>query len=46
MDWMVNTASLSQQKAYYMCQLLLELGIYSQIRATSQSDLFQVSISQ
>jgi len=42
MDWMVNMASLNRQKAYYMCQLLLELGIYSHIRATSQFELFQV----
>ena len=44
MDWMVSMASLNRQKAYYMCQLLLELGIYSQIGATSQFEIFQVSV--
>ena len=43
MDWMITMASINPPKAYYICQLLLELGVFIQIGvASSQHELFQV----
>ena len=41
-DWMITTASLNHQKAYYICQLLLELGVYVQIGVNPEQEMFQV----
>ena len=43
MDWMTNTATLNHHKAFYICQLLLEMGMYVQIGASTEHELFQVN---
>lgn len=39
---MITTASLNHHKAYYICQLLLELGVYVQIGVNPGQEMFQV----
>ena len=41
-EWMINTASLNHHKAYYICQLLLDLGVYIQIGTNTEPEMFQV----
>lgn len=40
-DWMINMASVNHHKAFYICQLLLEMGIYIQIGVNSEHEMFQ-----
>ena len=44
-DWMITTASLNHQKAYYICQLLLELGVYVQLGVNPEQEIFQVTLT-
>lgn len=41
-DWMINSASLSHKNAYYISQILLEMGVYIQIGTNPQHKMFQV----